>query len=148
MASCRVTLSAGRGDDHAAVAMAWAERSLVGRAPAEARMRAHSIIEGKIPGDRRACLGHAVVGARIGLYLIARHSRSTKTFSRQAPLPSILMDTLAAASTPVNSRLMNWLPWSMLKISGRPCLARASSSDATQNAASIVIETRWASTAG
>ena len=41
---------------------------------------------------------------------------------------------------------MNWLPWSVLKISGLPCLARASSNASTQKSASIVIDTRCAST--
>ena len=36
----------------------------------------------------------------------------------------------------------NWLRWSVLKMPGLLCLASASSSVATQNAASIVIDTR------
>jgi hypothetical protein len=45
-------------------------------------------------------------------------------------------------STPVNAAPVNCEPWSVLKISGVPCFARASSSVSTQNAASIVIDTR------
>ena len=37
----------------------------------------------------------------------------------------------------MKSWLVNWLPWSVLKISGRPCRAKASSSASTQNAASM-----------
>ncbi len=50
----------------------------------------------------------------------------------------------AAASTPVKAALVNWLPWSVLKISGRPKRASASSSASTQNDASIVFDSRHA----
>ena len=50
------------------------------------------------------------------------------------------------ASTPVKAAPVNWLPWSVLKMSGLPWRARASSSVSTQNAASIVIESRHDST--
>src|ERR1019366_5131910 len=36
--------------------------------------------------------------------------------SRHAPLPSMLMATPRAFSASVNSSLVNWLPWSELKI--------------------------------
>ena len=52
-----------------------------------------------------------------------RHSRSTKTLSRHPPLPSMLMVTPRAFSALVNASLVNWLPWSVLKISGCPYLA-------------------------
>jgi hypothetical protein len=42
---------------------------------------------------------------------------------------------------------VNWLPWSVLKISGLPQRASASSNASTQNAASIVLKSRQASTA-
>jgi hypothetical protein len=38
------------------------------------------------------------------------------------------MRTTAAASVPVKEALVNWLPWSALKMSGLPKCARASSS--------------------
>ena len=53
----------------------------------------------------------------------------------------------AAASMPVKAALVNWLPWSVLKISGRPKRASASSSASTQNETSIVFDSRHASTA-
>src|ERR1700680_3034791 len=43
-----------------------------------------------------------------------------KTLSMQRPLPSMLIVTSCRLSTPVKSSLVNWLPWSVLKISGRP----------------------------
>jgi hypothetical protein len=41
---------------------------------------------------------------------------------------------------------VNWLPWSVLKISGLPCLASASSRASRQNPTSIVIDNRQART--
>jgi hypothetical protein len=69
-----------------------------------------------------------------------------KTLSIHRPRPSIEMRTPAAASVPVKAALVNWLPWSVLKISGRPKRASASSSAETQNDTSIVFESRHAST--
>jgi hypothetical protein len=39
-----------------------------------------------------------------------RHSRSTKTLSRQAPLPSMLMAIPFLISVPVKAVPVNWLP--------------------------------------
>jgi len=52
--------------------------------------------------------------------LTLRHSRSTKTLSRHAPLPSMLMAILFLANTPVNAAPVNCEPWSVLQISGVP----------------------------
>src|SRR4051794_23804846 len=48
-------------------------------------------------------------GERRTSYLIDRQSRSTKTLSRQAPLPSMLMAIPALSSTSVKSELGNWV---------------------------------------
>jgi hypothetical protein len=64
------------------------------------------------------------------------------TLSIQRPRPSIEMRTPASISTLVKSALVNWLPWSVLKISGLPYRASASSSAATPNEASIVFDSR------
>ena len=45
-------------------------------------------------------------------------------------------------SRPVNAAPVNCEPWSVLKISGLPCFTSASSNVSTQNAASMVIDTR------
>ena len=58
----------------------------------------------------------------------------------------MLIAILFLISTPVNAAPVNWLPRSVLKISGLPWQARASSSVSTQNAASIVIDRRHDST--
>ena len=53
----------------------------------------------------------------------------------------------ACSSVPVKAVLVNWLPWSVLKISGLPNRASASSSAETQNETSIVLDNRQLSTA-
>src|SRR6476619_2838440 len=73
-----------------------------------------------------------------------RHSRSMKTLSIQRPRPSMEILIPAPANAPVKAALVNWLPWSVLKISGLPYRARASSSAARQNEVSIVLEIRHA----
>jgi hypothetical protein len=52
--------------------------------------------------------------------LSEHHRRSANTLSTHWPRPSIDILTPAAVSTPVKAALVNWLPWSVLKISGWP----------------------------
>jgi hypothetical protein len=40
-----------------------------------------------------------------------RHTRSTNTLSRQAPLPSIDSRTPRHSTASVNVPAVNWLPW-------------------------------------
>ena len=70
-----------------------------------------------------------------------------KTLSIQRPRPSIEMRTPALINTEVKAAPVNWLPWSVLKISGRPYRASASSRASTQNDASMVFDNRQANTA-
>jgi len=51
-----------------------------------------------------------------------------------------------SVSTLVKAAPVNCEPWSVLKISGLPYFSKASCSVSTQNAASIVIDTRHDST--
>ncbi len=69
-----------------------------------------------------------------------------KTLSRQAPRPSMLIAIAFSSSKPVNTVLVNWLPWSVLNISGRPWQASASSTASKQNSTSNVINSRHART--
>ena len=64
------------------------------------------------------------------------------TLSIHRPRPSIEMGTPAVSSTPVKRGEVNWLPWSVLKISGRPNRVRASSRASMQNSASMVFDNR------
>src|SRR6201984_3395840 len=68
-------------------------------------------------------------------------------FRRGRLLPSMLIMTPCCFRVPVKSSLVNWLPWSVLKISGRPLRESASSSASTQKSASSVLESRQARTA-
>jgi hypothetical protein len=63
-----------------------------------------------------------------------------ETLSIQRPRPSIEIRTPAAASVPVNAALVNWLPWSVLKIASRPKRASACSIAKTQNDCRRMIE--------
>ena len=67
------------------------------------------------------------------------------TLSTHRPLPCILTAIPLASSNPVNASLVNWVPWSVLKISGLP-LSRASWSTSAQKSASIVLDNRHDST--
>jgi hypothetical protein len=69
------------------------------------------------------------------------------TLSIQRPRPSIEIWMPARSSTPVKAMLVNWLPWSVLKICGLPKRDSASSSASTQNDTSIVLDSRQLSTA-
>jgi len=48
----------------------------------------------------------------------------------------------ASFNTLMKSTEVNWLPWSVLKMSGLPCRASASSTASMQKSASRVIESR------
>ena len=62
--------------------------------------------------------------------------------SLKRPLPSMLILTSQALRTEVNASLVNWHPWSVLKISGAPYLSSASFSASTQNLVSRVLDSR------
>ena len=63
------------------------------------------------------------------------------------PRQAVNRGPLAPLSTSVNAALVNCAPWSVLKISGRPWCARASSRASTQKSLSGVLDSRHASTA-
>ena len=58
---------------------------------------------------------------------------------------SLLMRMSAPVSAAVNAKLANWLPWSLLKMSGVPKCASASSAALTQKPTLIVFDSRHAS---
>ncbi len=58
----------------------------------------------------------------------------------------MLIAIFSRCRTDVNAMLVNWLPRSVLKMSGRPKRASASSNAMTQKPTSIVFDSRHAST--
>src|SRR5450631_2846589 len=62
--------------------------------------------------------------------------------SLNRPLPSMLILMFQVLRTEVNASLVNWHPWSVLKISGAPYLNNASFSASTQNLVSRVLDNR------
>lgn len=69
-----------------------------------------------------------------------------KMLSKARPRPSRLMRAPAFSKAPIHSALVNWLPWSVLWISGRRRRESARSSALTQKALSNVLETSQANT--
>ena len=65
-----------------------------------------------ISADGGPCLRDTGVGPRYtSSYLMVRHRRSTKTLSRQAPFPSMLiLISFLRSSRPVKAMLVNWEP--------------------------------------
>src|SRR5690554_4744639 len=76
---------------------------------------------------RRASLPVSNALRKTHSYLRLRHSRSMKTLSIQRPRPSIEMRMPAPFSVVVKAKLVNCEHWSVLKMSGLPCRAIASS---------------------
>ena len=112
-----------------------------------ARVRPARVVEGDVAADAFAGSAHRLVGVQVDLLVLDRAPHPfDEDVVAPAPLPSMLMRMPWPCSSPVNSLLVNWLPWSVLKISGLPYLANASSTASMQNAASMVIDSRYAST--
>ena len=106
-------------------------------------MRAAAIVEIEIAPDPFARRADAVVGVQIDLLVLHaapepldEHIVSPRAFAVHADRDRVLRQHAGERS----ARELE--PWSVLKISGLPCFANASSSASTQNAASIVIDTR------
>src|SRR3954452_13375794 len=74
-------------------------------------------------------------------YFTVLHSRSTNTLSNARPRPSMLTDTPADNSLPVNASAVNCTPWSVLNTSGHPVL-KASSSISRQKPPTSVLDKR------
>lgn len=69
-----------------------------------------------------------------------------RMLSRHLPTPSMLTATPRSSRIARNSMLVNWLPWSELKIAGTPYRSIASCRHSLQNATSMVLLTFHAST--
>jgi len=70
-----------------------------------------AIVKIQIPANRSARLADTGVGLEIDLFVLTDFQiRSTKTLSRQEPLPSMLIAMALFSSTPVKPTDVNWLP--------------------------------------
>ena len=97
------------------------EIRLVRRLPTQRLMRSPAVVPVEALGQTLLLLDAAVAGAQIHPLVLHRPPQpSTKMLSWQRPRPSMLISILCFLSTSVNSALVNWLPWSVLKISGVP----------------------------
>jgi hypothetical protein len=63
----------------------------------------------------------------------------------QSPRGMLIL-IFASLRASIQLALVNWLPWSVLNISGLPCLASASFKASTQKSASSVFDSRQART--
>jgi hypothetical protein len=97
------------------------------RPVAQRLMRASAIIKSDPSPNSGSRLAAVGVALETSSYFSERHSRSMKTLSIQRPRPSIETLIPAATSVPVKAAPVNWLPWSVLKISGLPQRVSASS---------------------
>ncbi len=77
---------------------------------------------------------------------VRRDRRGRPWASNRACFEGMLMRMPSSFSRPVKAWLVNWLPWSVLKISGFPFPRRASSKASRQNETSMVIDSRQLST--
>ena len=86
--------------------------------------------------------GSRGVGVSFQVHLLeftVRHNRSIiKVLSVYRPFPPMLIFTPRSCRTWVNFPLVNWLPWSVLNTSGRPC-RNASCKASTHKPASRIV---------
>jgi hypothetical protein len=111
-------------------------RDLPRRAVAEALVLALVIVEAEPGADAGLGLGDRRIGVEVDFLVFEAapqpldedvvHAAAPR-FREGRLLPSMLIVMARASSTPVNSLLVNWHPWSVLKISGVPYRASASS---------------------
>src|SRR5208283_5248370 len=110
-------------------------------------MRPLAIVEVQIPAERSTCVANSVVGMQIDLLVLDRSPQ---------PLDKDIVAPRAAAIHADRDRVLQQqasecgagelAALSVLKISGRPYLANASSTASRQNSTSMVIDSRQART--
>src|SRR4029077_7843245 len=114
------------------------EVGAIRRSGGKPRMRPFGVIEVQIPPERSTCLADTVIGVQIDLLIFDRPPQ---------PLDKDVVAPRTAAIHADRDRvLQQQAGGSVLKISGRPYLANASSTASRQNSTSIVIDSRQART--
>ena len=110
-------------------------------------MRPAGVVEGEIARESRGRCGDGVVGVQVDLFVF---DRAPEAFDKDVVAPAAL--AIHADADPVlleepgEGRAGKLRPWSVLKISGHPYFAIASSTAAMQKALSSVTDTRELST--
>ena len=90
-------------------------------------MRATAVIEAQVSTDPSPGFGNAGMGPQVDFFVFnGWPKRSTKTLSRDVPSRPRLILRPRAGNTLMKSYDVNWLLWSVLKISGLPYRSKAS----------------------
>jgi hypothetical protein len=91
------------------------------RAIAEALVLALLVVEVEPGANTGLGFGHSRVGIEVDFLVFetAPQPLDKDVVSMHRPLPSMLIVIPWSFRVPVKSSLVNWLPWSVLKISGR-----------------------------
>ena len=111
-------------------------------------MKAFLVVKVQPRPNARLGFGDRSVGVQVYVFVFQASPQPLDEDVVHAPALAVHADLDAwAFSTPVKSVLVNWLPWSVLKISGLPNRRSASSRASTQKSACSVFEIRQASTA-
>ena len=101
------------------------------------------VVEVQIPAERCAGLGDAVIGLEIDFLVF---DRAPEPFDEDVVAPgafAVHADRDSVVGQQAGEGGAGELAaWSVLKISGAPCLARASSTASMQKSASMLIDTR------
>ena len=99
------------------------------------------VVEVDPSSDADAGLRVRFKGMEIHVFVLeAAPEAFDKHISSQRPRSSMEMRMPLSCRTLVKVKLVNWLPWSVLKISGLPYFAKASSRAQTQKSASMVLD--------
>ena len=119
-----------------------------GRAVAERLVKATLVVEGDPFANARPSFAAVGVALEVDVPVLERAPQPFEEDLVHLAAAAVHRDANAGGDqTPVNAAPVNWMPWSVLKISGRSCRASASSEASTQNEASMVLDSRHDSVA-
>lgn len=123
------------------------EVSLIRGAAIKARVGTPAIVKGEVSADRGRGVGYGVVGAQIDPLIFDTAPQPLDEHVVAPGAPAVHADgDVMTGEHPGERGARDCEPWSVLKMLGLPGRARASATVSTQDAASIVVETRHDST--
>ena len=119
----------------------------IGRHAVKRAMWPAPIVEVDVSANASLGVGHRVVGVQVDLFVLDRLPQS---FHEDVVAPRALAvhadRDVVLLGRPLNSALVNWLPWSVLTISGLPYFAIASSTASIQKSVFMLTDSRQART--